>query len=251
VYIFSFNRFAWFDRVFKLKNFENKELQKLLVRWNLLKYQDDMFLCLWDEISFQEQYQYLYEIKESDLSLISKSFLTDETLDMVNWMVYRRYSSYKSVLKYFVSFDIEWLMSRWKLQIKKTKIKNNEIKIQSWKFEISAEKIDGQQLIIFPDLWTLFNTMDEDILSAKWNIFLKSNDTQNQKDKKWWMIKNGEIKNVFCTHSEIFQDWNDLKKIILIDPYKRYYENQQDPRYSVNEVVKKMLEIYWAKFEIW
>ena len=251
MYIFSFNRFAWFDRVFKLKNFENKELQKLLVRWNLLKYQDDMFLCLWDEISFQEQYQYLYEIKESDLSLISKSFLTDETLDMVNWMVYRRYSSYKSVLKYFVSFDIEWLMSRWKLQIKKTKIKNNEIKIQSWKFEISAEKIDGQQLIIFPDLWTLFNTMDEDILSAKWNIFLKSNDTQNQKDKKWWMIKNGEIKNVFCTHSEIFQDWNDLKKIILIDPYKRYYENQQDPRYSVNEVVKKMLEIYWAKFEIW
>jgi len=251
VYIFSFNRFAWFDRVFKLKISENKELQKLLVRWNLVKYQDDVFLCLWDEISFQEQYQYLYEIKESDLSLISKSFLTDETLDMVNWMVYRRYSSYKSVLKYFVSFDIEWLMSRWKLQIKKTKIKNNEIKIQSWKFEISAEKIDGQQLIIFPDLWTLFNTMDEDILSAKWNIFLKSNDTQNQKDKKWWMIKNGEIKNVFCTHSEIFQDWNDLKKIILIDPYKRYYENQQDPRYSVNEVVKKMLEIYWAKFEIW
>lgn len=251
MYIFSFNRFAWFDRVFKLKISENKELQKLLVRWNLVKYQDDVFLCLWDEISFQEQYQYLYEIKESDLSLISKSFLTDETLDMVNWMVYRRYSSYKSVLKYFVSFDIEWLMSRWKLQIKKTKIKNNEIKIQSWKFEISAEKIDGQQLIIFPDLWTLFNTMDEDILSAKWNIFLKSNDTQNQKDKKWWMIKNGEIKNVFCTHSEIFQDWNDLKKIILIDPYKRYYENQQDPRYSVNEVVKKMLEIYWAKFEIW
>ncbi|MEI8252378.1 MAG: hypothetical protein WCG25_01175 [bacterium] len=49
----------------------------------------------------------MYEIKESDLSLISKSFLTDETLDMVNWMVYRRYSSYKSVLKYFVSFDIE------------------------------------------------------------------------------------------------------------------------------------------------
>ncbi|MEI8252379.1 MAG: hypothetical protein WCG25_01180 [bacterium] len=73
---------------------------------------------------------------------------------------------------------------------------------------------------------------------------MKSNDTQNQKDKKWWMIKNGEIKNVFCTHSEIFQDWNDLKKIILIDPYKRYYENQQDPRYSVNEVVKKMLEIH-------
>ncbi len=251
MYIFSFNKFAWFDRVFKLKIPDNKELQKTLQRWNLVKYQDDVFLCLWDEISFPEQYEYRYEIKEVDLSIISKSFLTYETLDMVNWMVYRRYSNYKSVLKYFVSFDIEWLMSRWKLQVKKNIIKNNEILIQNWKFELSDKQIDGQQLIIFPDLWTLYNTIDEDILSTKWNIFLKSNDTQNQKDKKWWMIKNGEIKNVFCTHSEIFQDWNDLKKIILIDPYKRYYENQQDPRYSVNEVVKKMLEVYWAKLEIW
>jgi hypothetical protein len=64
------------------------------------------------------------------------------------------------------------------------------------------------------------------------------------------MIKNGEINNVFCTHSEIFQDRSNLKKIILIDPYKRYYENQQDPRYNVNDVVKKMGEIYLAKMEI-
>jgi hypothetical protein len=29
---------------------------------------------------------------------------------------------------------------------------------------MSDDKIDGQQLIIFPDLWTLFNTVDEAIL---------------------------------------------------------------------------------------
>jgi len=210
-----------------------------------------VFLCLWDEISFQEQYEYKYEINVSDISLISQSFLTDKTLDMVNRMVYRWYSNYKSVLKYFVSFDIEWIMNRWKISNKKIKIKNNEIIVKNWLIRVAENKINWQQLVIFPDLWTMFNVVDENILLAKWNMVLKSNDTQNQKDKKWWMIKNGDINNVFCTHWEIFQDRNDLKKIILIDPYKRYYENQQDPRYSVNDVVKKMEEIYWSKTEIW
>jgi primosomal protein N' len=166
-------------------------------------------------------------------------------------MVYQWYSNYKSVLKYFVSFDIDGLLKRWKIERKKTRINNREVLIDNWNIYMSDDKIDGQQLIIFPDLWTLFNTVDEAILWVKWNIFLNSNDTQNQKDKKWRMIKNWEINNIFCTHSEIFQDRNNLKKIILIDPYKRYYENQQDPRYSVNDVVKTMVKIYWASLEIW
>ena len=251
MYIFSFNRFAWFDRVFKLSVPQNKEGQKIFVRWNLLKSKDDIFLCLWDEISFKEQYEYMYDINISDINLISKTFLTIKTLDMVDWMVYRRYSNYKSVLRYFVSFDIEGLLSKWKSQNIKNKIKNYEIVTKDWNISVTNKEIDWQQLIIFPDLWTLYNTIDEAELSDKWNIFLNSNNTQNQKDKHWWMIKNWEINNVFCTHSEIFQDRNNLKKIILFDPYKRYYENQQDPRYSVNEVVKQMWKFYWANIEIW
>ena len=30
---------------------------------------------------------------------------------------------------------------------------------------------------------------------------------------------------------------------MLIDGYKRYYHNQQDPRYDISEVVKKMQEL--------
>lgn len=255
MYIFSFNRFAWFDRVFRLKMSDDNtwRYQKILKKGNLVAYQDDFFLCLWDEISFQEQYEYKYEIKIDDLSLIYKNFLSDKTLDMVNRMVYYWYSNYKSVMKYFVSFDVQKLVEGLSSQksIKSKKIINSEIIFQDWKFEISENKIEWQQLVIFPDLWTIFNTLDEEILSKKWNVLLSSNDTQNQKDKKWWAVKSWDIKNVFCTHSEIFQDRNNLKKIILIDPYKRYYENQQDPRYSVNEVVKKMIEIYESKMEIW
>lgn len=248
MYIFSFNRFAWFDRVFELKISDNLDLKlkKILKIWNLVKYEDDIFLCLWNEISFKEQYEYKYDIKKPDFEIVCKSFLGEKTIDMINWMVYYRYSNYKSVLRYFISFDIEKLIWNWKQkpENKNNKIKNNEILIENWSIEISNKEIVGQQLIVFPDLRTLFNTVDEKLLSIKWNVLLNSNDTQNQKDKKWWMIKNNLINNVFCTHWEIFQDWNKLSKIILLDPYKWYYENQQDPRYNVQDVLKKMSNIY-------
>lgn len=255
MYIYSFNRFAWFDRVFKLNISDDKSwwYQKILKKGNLVAYQDDFFLCLWNEVSFSEQYEYKYEIKNENLNLILKDILSDNTLKMIDWMVYYRYSSYKSVMKYFISFDIEKLDKRLKIKdtrLKRKKTVNNKILIEDWKISFSKKEINGQQLVIFPDLWTLFNTLDNDILSGKWNILLSSNDSQNKKDKNWWMIKSGEIKNIFCTHSEIFQDWNDLQNIIMLDPYKRYYENQQDPRYSVKTVVQRMCEVYWAELNL-
>jgi primosomal protein N' len=249
VYIFSFKRFAGFDRVFKLPAPISKT-NNIFIKWNLIKYYDDIFLCLWDDVSFKEQYtqSYIGEKREENIwfELICTNFISDQTIAMIHWMVYRRYSTYKSVMRYFIPLEIDNILNTWKPKNKKTKIKNTEYYLQECKIKDSSNQIIGQQLIIFPDIRSLFNILDEKILSGKWNIILSSNDTQNQKNKKRRMIKNGEVKNVFCTHSEIFQDRNNLKKIILIDPYKRYYENQQDPRYSVPKVVKKMQEIYEA-----
>jgi len=53
-----------------------------------------------------------------------------------------------------------------------------------------------------------------------------------------------------CTYAEIFQDFYDLKKIIFVDPHKRYYANQQDPRYKVGEVIEEMKKLYDAEMEI-
>jgi len=55
---------------------------------------------------------------------------------------------------------------------------------------------------------------------------------------------------IICTYAEIFQDFYDLKKIIFVDPHKRYYANQQDPRYKVGEVIEEMKKIYGAEVEI-
>ena len=80
-------------------------------------------------------------------------------------------------------------------------------------------------------------------------VILLASQTQNQKDIHRWEVKKGTKSVILCTYAEIFQDFHDLQKIIWIDPHKRYYANQQDPRYKVGEVLKKMAEIYGAELE--
>jgi primosomal protein N' len=45
----------------------------------------------------------------------------------------------------------------------------------------------------------------------------------------------------------VFQPYACLKKIVVFDPHKWYYHNQQDPRYALATVVRKMGEIYGAE----
>jgi primosomal protein N' len=102
---------------------------------------------------------------------------------------------------------------------------------------------EWQSLIVFPDLRTLMNIIDEKFMSQAWVDTLLSSNTQNQKDKSWRNIKNWNTNIILATHSEIFQDYKNLKKIVIIRPNKRYYANQQDPRYKTLDVVKRLAEI--------
>ena len=84
-----------------------------------------------------------------------------------------------------------------------------------------------------------------------WNVVtLLSSKTQNQKDVHRWEIKKWTKSVIICTYAEIFQDFHDLKKIIFVDPHKRYYANQQDPRYKVGDVLDRMKVLYGAELEI-
>ena len=75
-------------------------------------------------------------------------------------------------------------------------------------------------------------------------------DTQNKKDSNRWKIKTWEESLIVSTSSEIFQDYNNLKEIIFIEPQKWYYESQQDPRYKIETVIKKLWEEYNTKIKI-
>jgi hypothetical protein len=165
------------------------------------------------------------------------------------------------VMKYFLSQEIDKLIER-KLGKKKggnmsfwtewNEVKNiiKISKIDSslrWEWRLST---DWQTLIVFPDLWTLMNMTDDEFRKKDWVDTLLSTNTQNQKDKSWRNIKQWNTKVIFATHSEIYQDYADLKKIIIFFPHKRYYANQQDPRYKTLAVVQKMKEIYDCDLQI-
>ncbi len=106
-------------------------------------------------------------------------------MQLIHWMTYQRYSPYKSVIKYFLPKEIPNFLKKSPKKITKTKKLNynsHQLTIFDQEYSISDK---GQTLIIFPDLWTLYNTIPEKFLAEKNIAVLHSSSTQNQKDKIW------------------------------------------------------------------
>jgi primosomal protein N' len=254
-YLYWFTKYAWSDKIWKIS--------WKLKAWDLFLFWEDYYLSLWDEISFFEQYVYEIREPEDKFKLIEKNLISKETIQFINYMVYERYCPYYNVMKYFLPQEIDKLVERkiWKKKgcaplLKGAPRRGGDFLDSSSLLKpgtalCSSEwQIDGQTLIVFPDLWTLINFTDDEFREKPWVDTLLSTNTQNQKDKSRWNIKMWNTKVIFATHSEIFQNYNDLKKIIIFYPHKRYYANQQDPRYKTLAVVQKMSEIYKCELEI-
>jgi primosomal protein N' len=227
MYLFSFKQFAWHDRVF---------LSSLSI-WkagDLIQCGWDFLLNLWDEISFPELIKTQFT-PTSPCEVVYPKFFDEKYLSLLHWMVYQRYSTYNNVLKYFVSFEISQLLAREskiKWQTKKLNLSNISVPLNESK----------QNLIIIPD-----NRSRENQLSSFFSqdsvMHLYSTDTQNRKDQNRRNIKKSKVWVVVATQSEVFQPFSNLWTIVLVDGYKWYYHNQQDPRYDISEVVKKMKEL--------
>ena len=215
---------------------------------DLLVFGNQYFLALGETLSFSEQYQHLATIQAE---LVYKEFLSPSALNLFHWMVETYYTTYKSVVRLFFANDIQRLLER---EAKLNKITKNwpklaslPIKIEQNKFSLSLER---QTLIVFPDLWTMYNMSNEAFREHPAVACLSSTQSQNQKDVHRWEIKKWLKSVIICTYAEIFQDFQDLKKIIFVDPHKWYYANQQDPRYKVGDVIEEMKNLYWAEVEI-
>jgi len=195
---------------------------------------------LGENLVFAEQYHHL---TTTQAELVYKEFMTKPTLDLFHWMVEMYYTTYKSVVRLFFADDIEKLLQREKKSVKPKVSKVENL----WKFNFASE---WQTLIVFPDLRTMFNMTDDSFREGEGVAFLSATQTQNQKDVHRWEVKKWMKSVILCTYAEIFQDFHDLKKIIFVDPHKRYYANQQDPRYKVGDVIDEMKKLYWAEVEI-
>ncbi len=242
MYYFCFDRFVGWDMVIYSTLGSSKAGE-------LWRNGENFFLCLWDFIAFPE----LYLHKEPLVlwELVEKSFLAAKSIDLIHWMVYEWYSSYKSVIPLFLGNDLLSL-----LKYKKKWLENQTPPLSYEKAELrireSKENLgQAQQLFVFPDLWTMVQILEKSWFDEKNYCVLHSATSYAYKQKTFWWIKSGKVSTLFSTHSQIFQDWKNLKRIEMIDPAKRYYKSQQDPRYSTADVVTKMADLYGVKLFFW
>lgn len=229
--------YAWFDKVFILnKNNNNFKAWDLIQNWEWY-----YFLVLWKNISFEEVYNTVYS---SDINF-TKTYswlFSESTINLIHWMVYKRYSTYKNVIKFFLDTEIENLLTK---EIKTNK-KQKAYSINIWEINIKWNW-GYQTLIVFPDIRSFKNIIWNNF--NEW-IFLYSLDTQNTKNKNRWNIKTWNEALIYSTSSEIFHDYKNLKEIYFIEPQKWYYAAQQDPRYKVWTVLEKIAENNNAKITI-
>ena len=234
MYLFSFKHFAWHDRVFS----SNLSIWKA---GDLIQCGWDFLLNLWDEIAFPELIKTQFT-PTSPCEVVYTKFFDEKFIALAHRMVYQRYSTYNNVLKYFVSFEISQLLAR----EDKTKWKNKKLNLDKVSIPFNESK---QNLVIIPDNRSRENQLS-DFFSQQWVTHLYSTDTQNRKDTNRREIKKSKIWIIVATQSEVFQPFSNLWTIAFVDWYKRYYHNQQDPRYDISEVVKKMQNL-WDCGVIW
>lgn len=191
-------------------------------------------------------------LRKYNIQTIIPWLLRSRSIDLLHWFVNEWYTTYKNALPLWL-YDIEDIIKRqakkknekWKMQ--NVECKSQKIIFKNEKLLVSEEEIGGQQLVVFPDLWTLHNEVGWDkneIFHLPQVSFLHGKSTKKQKSDAFLGIRDWSIGTLFCTYSQIFQDWQNLQQIILIDQHKRYYKNQQDPRYYVPTVLEKMAKIW-------
>lgn len=235
-YLYAFNMYAWFDKVFILNDADNK-----ISEWDLIQnWEWNYFLVLWEDISFSEVYNTIYS-SDKNFRKIYSWLLSQKTIKLIHRMVYERYTTYKNVIKFFLNQEIEKQL----LKEVKQNNKNKEYSTNIWKSKIQCNKWE-QTLIVFPDMRSFTNIILD---NYEW-ILLYSLDTQNKKDTNWWKIKTWNEQLIYTTSSEIFQDFKNLKNIYLLEPQKWYYAAQQDPRYKVEIVLGKIAELNQANIKI-
>lgn len=122
---------------------------------------------------------------KSECSVVYKGFFDQNFLSLLHRMVYRWYSTYNNVIKYFVSFEIQQLLNR------ESKIKPQTKNLNLKGIELSLDE-DKQNLIIIPDNWSRENQLS-DFFSQDFVLNLYSSDTQNRKDVHRWDIKKSKV----------------------------------------------------------
>lgn len=119
----------------------------------------DMFLVLGENTSWNVD-KNKFSLSE-ELTVNYKGFFSKKTVELVHWLTHEYYTSYKNVVKLFVTGELADLFKK----------------------EIAAKKKVEQALIVYPDVRTMENLAKTVDISDKGVAVLNGTSTQVQKDR--------------------------------------------------------------------
>ncbi len=216
--------------------------------WDLIEANGSYFIVLGSGLSWQDLYvnpSFAFDIQNAT---IVETVLSKQTMELIHWMVYYYYTSYRSVIHLFLS-DIRHYL---KASVKAKTLTGKDLKkysdyTSSSSFSRNAslslvrDDTIKQTLVVFPDLLSLRHRTDD------MDYILSSQDSIQRITKYYYDLQHGYKNILITTGANIFMDWKKLSQIILYFPETRYYKSQQNPRYYVPEVLGKMAELWKAK----
>ena len=231
MYLYAFDEYVGIDRIFSAPDI-------VLPLGSLLVSQGKKYMVLGESVAFMETYKHIFRGKADEvLGLI----LSNKEIELIHYMASTYFALYKNIVSLFVDDPLAVFVGS-----KTKKIATSTHFIVDG-HNLSTCVASGQQLVVFPDLWTLNSTLSEfgDMDCSTWHHGL----TTKQQTRLFDAIAQGSSTVLCCTHGGIFRRWADLRSIILIEPNAWYYHNYQEPRYSVPDLLATMAEIYGAKID--
>lgn len=272
MYVYVFSNYYWGDKVALRQDAASLGAKA----GDLLKTETWYVFCLGETCAFQEKVKYTYAV-QGTAEILYKQLLSPQTLGILHRFVHHWYTTYHKSLPLWLENE-DAIGSFLKGAPKKIPKPSKAAKAadipaevsqfsrntEHWKLEVVKMPGKGQQLVVIPDLRTLWAILPQDILHGTGTMqdlaqdiaILHGQSTDKQKRDAFWALKAGKKDLLVCTPSQIFQDRYDLESIILVDQHKRRYKNQQDPRYDAVTVVKYRAEKLWASLtmtwsELW
>jgi hypothetical protein len=208
---------------------------------DLLYLQDQYALHLWTTLAEQFMTQKIPGVSRSEI--LEPSLLTIETVTRVHTFVSYRFTSYPRALQLWLWDDMIPLLARKPKSIKKkpaTPDASTFITLDSnFHFSMSDTSF-VQQLVVFPDLWTMLNLVPDHIKELPHVLLLHSQSTPKQCQEAFRACKMWTVTTIITTWSQIFHDRTYLSHCLVVAPHTRYYKQQQDPRYHTVTVLQEL-----------
>ncbi len=229
--------FSWIDYIRQIQDNPNLE------SWDIIELNNNLrWICLWNKISFVERKYQIWSLKKWNPQ-IHKQLFDKKTINFIHFLVKERFTTYKKIIPLFLPKK----RSKYLILLDNYKNENTfnyEFDYKKWFFYKTTKIKNWQQLFVFPDLRTLYNSFEKNILEDEKTCIVHSNMTEKQKFTNFLKIKHWQKNLILSTFSNIFQDRKNLQEIHFVDPNQRYYSSFQDPRYKIHDVLNKISEIY-------